>query len=179
MKKYVLLSLALLMFFVPSIAYAASVDISAIGTSGKPGDTVSIEVTMKVSTGSISNVVVRVDSLPVELSQIQKTVELSTILSGEERTASLPIGTSTQTPPGRYKVQFTVTYTDETNTQVSKSGEAFVTVQSNSSSGACCGSAPLLIAGAFIGLANSNKWPRIKPLLKHQQSSKDDKDNNK
>ena len=170
MKKYVFLIATLLLFIAPEFAYAASVDISAEGTSGKPGDTVSLNVTIKVSSDSISNIVIRIDSLPVELSQIQKSVELSTIQSGEERTASLPIGTSTQTPPGKYKVLYVVTYTDETNTQVSKSGEAFVTVTSKPSGGSGCSSAPLIIAGVCFSLASSKKWLRINTLFKHRPS---------
>ena len=140
---FLVLTVLVSVYFLGGYAYAdGEVEIEASGTSGKPGEQLELNVVISVVSGSVSDLTVRIVDLPAELVLVQRSSEVSRILEGEERTVSIPIGTSTETPPGRYRVTYEVEYLDEHGNQKTSSGHAFVEVRvkkKDTSSEGCCG----------------------------------------
>jgi hypothetical protein len=120
---------------IPAVANAQGLEsvayISAQGTTAKPGEQLSLDIKVEAK-ADITNVKATVTRLPQEVVLIQKSGEIGAIQKGEWRTISIPIGTSAQSPEGKYKVTYIVELTSGGN-RYSDTGEAFVTITKSSS----------------------------------------------
>jgi hypothetical protein len=101
------------------------------GTSAEAGEQVNLKVTVDAK-ADIRNVKATITSLAPQLVLIQKTGEVDLIQKGEMRVINIPIGTSKETPEGRYKVTYQVEFSGPNSSKYTTQGDAFVTVKSPS-----------------------------------------------
>ena len=137
MKRIIVVSLVLVALLAGVIVpvkvfaqdYGAYADISGQGTSASAGEAVKLRVTVKAKQ-DITDVKVTISELAPELVLIQRSAEVSLIQSGEERVISIPLGTSTETPEGKYRISYYVTFHDGTGKEwATGEQEAFVRVE--------------------------------------------------
>ena len=101
-------------------------DIVVDTVSVDQGDQADVRVNISAKR-DISDVVVSITELPPQLVLIQKTAQIDSIQSGEVRVLVIPIGTSQQTPEGRYNVTYQTSFTSQGQPYV-VDGELFVNV---------------------------------------------------